>query len=189
MNTSNSEQILDNLSTAVMVFDDQFRLRYLNQAGEVMLAHSARHACGRSVHELVTNAGALEEQLAAAITSGNVIVQRGCELELPGTPALRVNCTFTPVFEANGETTVQVELRQVDHQLRVEQDELLINQQQATRILVRGLAHGRARRWLGDAHGEERARMRSLAEIFATAVIAAYYDMNEWERELDDLGT
>ncbi|NNJ93353.1 MAG: PAS domain-containing sensor histidine kinase, partial [Halobacteria archaeon] len=62
-------------------------------------------------------------------------------LELPDAPSLHVNCTFTPVFEQNGETTVQVELRQADHQMRLEQDELLISQQQATRVLVRGLAH------------------------------------------------
>ncbi|MGB5261099.1 MAG: nitrogen regulation protein NR(II) [Gammaproteobacteria bacterium] len=135
------EQVLDNLGTAVMVFDARLRLRYLNQAGEVLLAHSARHACDRSVHELVANAELLEESLAKAITSGQVIVQRGCQLELHDATMLRVNCTFTPVTESDGETGVQLEMRQIDHQLRLEQDELLINQQQATRVLVRGLAH------------------------------------------------
>lgn len=141
VNNINCKQVLDNLSTAVMVFDARLRLRYLNQAGEVMLAHSARHACDRSVHELVTNASMLEENLARTITTGQVIVQRGCQLDLHDAATLRVNCTYTPVIEADGEVTVQVELRQVDHQLRLEQDEDLINQQQATRVLVRGLAH------------------------------------------------
>lgn len=141
VNNLNYEQVLENLSTAVMVFDTRFRLRYINQAGEVLLAHSARHACDRSVHELIANAELLEEHLATTITSGQVIVQRGCLLELPDAPSLHVNCTFTPVFEPNGETTVQVEMRQVDHQMRLQQDELLISQQQATRVLVRGLAH------------------------------------------------
>jgi two-component system nitrogen regulation sensor histidine kinase GlnL len=135
------EMVLDNLSTAVMVFDDQFRLRYINQAGEVMLAHSARHACDRSVHELVANSELLEEPLAKAITSGQVIVQRGCQLELPDALPLRLNCTFTPVFDENVGTHVLIEMRQIEHQMRVAQDELLINQQQATRLLVRGLAH------------------------------------------------
>jgi len=141
VNNINREQVLDNLSTAVMVFDTRLRLRYINQAGEVLLSHSARHACDRSVHELIANSGVLEEHLATTITTGQVIVQRGCLLELPDAPSLHVNCTFTPVIEPDGETTVQVELRQVDHQMRLEQDELLISQQQATRVLVRGLAH------------------------------------------------
>jgi two-component system nitrogen regulation sensor histidine kinase GlnL len=136
-----AERILDNLSTAVLVFDESLRLVYLNHAGEVMIAHSARHACGRSVHELVANADVLVEHLARAFTGNQVISKRGCLLALPDAPDLRVNCTFTPVSEAHTVQTVQVELRQVDHHLRVQQDEALINQQQATHALVRGLAH------------------------------------------------
>jgi two-component system nitrogen regulation sensor histidine kinase GlnL len=136
-----AERVLDNLSTTVLVFDAQFRLIFINQAGEVMLAHSARHACGRLIHELVVNAEALVEQLASAFTTQQVISKRGCQLQLPDAPDLRVNCTFTPVIENGEVTTVQVELRQIDHQLRVEQEELLITQQEATRALVRGLAH------------------------------------------------
>jgi len=43
-------RLLENMGTAVLVFDVRMQLTYLNHAGEVMLAHGARHACGRSVH-------------------------------------------------------------------------------------------------------------------------------------------
>ncbi|MGB5473610.1 MAG: histidine kinase dimerization/phospho-acceptor domain-containing protein, partial [Gammaproteobacteria bacterium] len=158
-----AERILDNLSTAVLVFDSQLRLVYLNQAGEIMLAHSARYACGRSVHELVTNAGMLVDQLAGAITRQQVISKRGCLLELPDTPHLRVNCTFTPLIEAGIGTLVQLELRQVDHQLRVEQDELLINQQQAAHALVRGLAH-EIKNPLGGLRGAAQLLEREISD-------------------------
>lgn len=158
-----AERVLDNLSTAVLVFDSQLFLAYLNQAGEIMLAHSARYACGRSVHELVTNAGMLVDHLAGAITRQQVISKRGCLLELPDAPDLRVNCTFTPVIEANRGTFVQLELRQVDHQLRVEQDELLINQQQATHALVRGLAH-EIKNPLGGLRGAAQLLEREIAD-------------------------
>ena len=134
-------QILDSLGTAVLVFDPQLRLTYINQAGEMMLAHSARHACGKSVHELVVNADMLQEQLARAITSEQVIAQHGCELQLPDAPHLRVNCTITPMNSTAGTSGVLLELRQIDHSLRIEQEEYLITQQQATHALVRGLAH------------------------------------------------
>jgi len=136
-----TDRVLDNLSTAVLVFDTDLRLIYLNQAGEVMLAHSARHACGRSIHELVQNAEVLVDQLAGAITTQQVISMRGCQLDFPGAPSVRVNCTFTPVVESGETVSVQIELRQVDHHMRIEQEELLISQQQATKSLVRGLAH------------------------------------------------
>ena len=125
----------------MLVFDPRFRLLWINQAGEVMLARSARHVCGRAVHELVVNADALVEQLASAFTTQQVISKRGCQLQLTDGQELQVNCTFTPVVEDGEATSVQVELRQIDHLLRVEQEELLITQQEANRALVRGLAH------------------------------------------------
>jgi two-component system nitrogen regulation sensor histidine kinase GlnL len=161
--TVTSERVLDHLSTAVLVFDAQLRLGYINQAGEVMLAHSARHSCGRSVHELVVNAESLVEQITATITSGQVAVHRGCWLQLPDAPDLRVNCTFTPFVDAAGNTGVLVELRQIDHQLRLEQDELLINQQQATHALVRGLAH-EIKNPLGGLRGAAQLLEREISD-------------------------
>jgi len=134
-------RLLDNMGTAVLVFDADLKLRYLNQAGEVMFAHSARHACGRSVHELIRNSDVLADQLVAIIASEEVVSHRGCLLELPDAPDLRVNCTFTFFTDDNGQPSVLVELRQVDYHLRIEQEEHLITQQQATHELVRGLAH------------------------------------------------
>jgi len=136
-----AEQIVDYLSTAVLVFNTQLQLVFINSAGEMMFAHSSRYLCGRSVHELLKNSEAMVERLAAAITSEQIVIQRGCLLELPDANDLRVNCTFTPISDAEDVSSVLVELRQIDHHLRIEQEEHLINQQQATHALVRGLAH------------------------------------------------
>lgn len=158
-----AERVLDNLGTAVLVFDNDLRLVYLNQAGEIMLAHSARFARGRSIHELVANSAVVVDQLADAITGQQVITKRGCLLELPDAPDLRVNCTFTPVTEAGIGPCVLLELCQVDHQLRVEQDELLINQQQAAHALVRGLAH-EIKNPLGGLRGAAQLLEREISD-------------------------
>jgi two-component system nitrogen regulation sensor histidine kinase GlnL len=79
--------------------------------------------------------------LSATLTSGEVVSQRGCLLELPDAADLRVNCTFTPILDSGFMSGVLVELIQIDHQMRIEQEELLIEQQQATQALLRGLAH------------------------------------------------
>ena len=136
-----AERILGHMATAVMVFDTQLRLVYINLAGEIMLAKSARHACGHTVYELVANAEEMVEQLASAITTQQVISQRACHLELPDMQSLRVNCTFTPMQGSDGVDNILVEIRQIDRQLRIEQEEMLISQRQATHALVRGLAH------------------------------------------------
>jgi len=134
-------RLLDNMGTAVLVFDADMQLRYLNQAGEVMFAHSARHACGRSVRELVRNSDVLADQLLATIASEEMMSHRGCLLELPDAPDLRVNCIFTFITDDNGQPCVLVELRQIDYHLRIEQEEHLITQQQATHVVNRPVLH------------------------------------------------
>ena len=139
--TTTADRLLDHLATAVLVFDADLRLRYINHAGEVLLEHSRRSAFGRKVEELFLNALMVEDQLTMALHGDQVIVHRGCSLHLPAHEPLLVNCTATPVSWSDGSNSVMLEMRKVKHHLRIEHDEVLINQQQAVRDLVRGLAH------------------------------------------------
>ena len=159
----NADLILENMGTAVLVFDARSRLTTINQAGEIMLAHSARHVCGRPVHELILNAEVMNEQIAGTLASGQVVMQRGCLLELPAAANLRVNCTFTPITDSAGHPQVLVELRQIDHHLRIEQEERLITQQQATHELLRGLAH-EIKNPLGGLRGAAQLLEREISD-------------------------
>jgi two-component system nitrogen regulation sensor histidine kinase GlnL len=136
-----AEQILDHLSTGILVFDTQLKLVAINTAGEILLGQSARLAHGRTPMELLTNGLQMADQLQRAITSGDMILNRGCRLDLPHSQIQRVNCTATPLSGPEGVTGVIAELRTVDHHLRIEQEEQLMTQQEASRALVRGLAH------------------------------------------------
>ncbi len=136
-----SESLLDYLSTSVLVFDRDFRLRYINPAGEVMFAQSHRHAHGKAINELFANPGQLTTELGSVLASGQVVSQHGCRLELTNGLAVVVNCTHTPVSLSGGLSGIMLEMQKVDHQLRVEQEEQLIAQQEATHSLLRGLAH------------------------------------------------
>jgi len=156
-------RILDSMATAVLVFDAQSRLTSINQAGEVMLAHSARHVHGRTVHELVLNAEVMIAQIASTLSTGQTVTQRGCLLELPDAPDLRVNCTFTPITDRTGNPQVLIELRRIDHHLRIEQEERLITQQQAMHELLRGLAH-EIKNPLGGLRGAAQLLEREISD-------------------------
>jgi len=156
-------QILDQMGTAVLVFDGRYRLTTINQAGEIMLAHSARHVCGRPLQELVLNAEVMIEQITSTLNSEQVVTQRGCLLELPDAPDLRVNCTFSPITDTAGHPHVLVELHQIDHHLRIEQEERLITQQQATHELLRGLAH-EIKNPLGGLRGAAQLLEREISD-------------------------
>ncbi len=133
--------LLEHLSTSVLVFGTDYRLRYINPAGEILFGQSNRHACGKTIGELFSDAGRVTEQLDDALTSGRVLNQRGCCLELTSGVSLVVNCTHTPVSLPGGLNGIMLELRKVDHHIRVDQEEQLLAQQEAARAVLRGLAH------------------------------------------------
>ena len=131
--------IIDNLSTAVLLFDTDLRLSYINPAGEMLFGGSARQVLGRKVGELFSCAErAAALHLEEARESGNPLTEREISLDLPG-GEVTVDCTVAPLREPAG--AILVELQQVDRQLRIFREEQLAKQHRATRDLVRGLAH------------------------------------------------
>lgn len=157
------DKILDNLSTAVLVFDRHLKLSYINPAGEQLFAHSARHASNRSLHELIYNSETMARQLTAAMQTGESFTQRGYQLELPELGKISVNCTVTPVTDGTTTSAAMMELRQIDHHMRIEQEEHLITQQEATRELLRGLAH-EIKNPLGGLRGSAQLLERELTD-------------------------
>jgi two-component system nitrogen regulation sensor histidine kinase GlnL len=159
-----SERLLEYLSTAVLLFDEALRLRYMNPAGEALLAQSMRHACGKSIHELFSNSASLTESLTGTLETREVVMHLGCHLDLPnGQASLVVNCTHTPISLPGGFSGVMLELRKVDHLMRIEQDEQLRIQQQATHALLRGLAH-EIKNPLGGLRGAAQLLDREVAD-------------------------
>lgn len=137
------KMILDNQSTAVLLFDEALNVRYLNNAGEILLGISARIALGQSAARLLRCPGAegLASYLQLALHSDLPIVKREAPLILSDGRKSIVDCTLTSMLDEQSNTCVLAEVRQVDLQLRLTREEQLINQNDATRELVRGLAH------------------------------------------------
>ena len=158
-----AETILEHMGTAVLVFDDQYRLKSINQSGEAMLAHSARYLCGRELSQVFENAELVRVSLNSTLENEQTVSQHGCLLQLPDASDLRVNCTFTSIRDKAGEAFVLLEMRQIDHHLRIEQEEVLIMQQQATHELLRGLAH-EIKNPLGGLRGAAQLLERQISE-------------------------
>ncbi len=136
-------QILDHLSTAVMLLDGDLRLRYINSAGEVLFAASARHLVGQQASALIhCEGGRVRSNLRHALDSGQPFTEREIQLALPDGREITVDCTVLPLrVPEEGGSRLLVEVQQVDRQLRINREEQLILQHQATRDVVRRLAH------------------------------------------------
>jgi len=135
-------RILDNLATAVILFDRELRVRYLNPSAEMLLAASARHVIGHQVESLLQCPGGMvAKHLTQAMHLGQPLTEREIHLSLMDGRQITVDCTVIPVNDWDGDDGGLAELQQVDRQLRMNREEQLLNQQSVTRDLIRGMAH------------------------------------------------
>ena len=154
-------KVFENLSTTVMLLGEDLRIRCLNPAGEVLLELSNRQVVGRPFVELVGSTRLTTEFFAEALETGHPFTDRELSLVMPGARPVTVDCTVTPLIESGHATSLLVEMQQVDRHLRITREEALLNQQQATRTLVRGLAH-EGKNPLGGLRGAAQLLEREL---------------------------
>lgn len=136
--------VLENLATAIILFDESLRISYVNPAAEMLLASSSRHLVGQEANSvLVCSADHVdsEDHISNVIKSSKPLTEREIKLSFPGNREVTVDCTVIPLSELDGAQGVLLELQQVDRQLRISREEHLISGQQASRDVVRGLAH------------------------------------------------
>lgn len=135
------KKILDHLNEAILLFNKDMLLTYINPAGEILLADSAKHLLGNTAHRLFKNSQSLMiDDLMQRLLLHEPLVDRELILERLN-QSITVNLSATPLLE-NGELhEVLIELQQVDRHLRITKEEQLLAQQNTSRMLVRGLAH------------------------------------------------
>jgi len=135
------KRILDHLNTATLLFNRDLTLNYVNTAGEILLADSARHLVGINAIELFKFSDqALIINLQQCLTMAEPLVDRELVLERMG-QSFTVNLSATPLMINDKVSEVLVELQRVDNHLRISKEEQLLSQQNTARLLVRGLAH------------------------------------------------
>lgn len=135
------KKILDHLNEAILLFDKDLLLTYINPAGEILLADSAKHLLGSPAHKLFKTSHPLVfDDLLQRLHLHEPLVDRELILERLN-QSITVNLSATPLQE-NGELNeILIELQQVDRHLRITKEEQLLAQQNTSRMLVRGLAH------------------------------------------------
>lgn len=133
-------QILDGLSTAVISLDARLNVLQLNSTAESVFGVSRRYAVGESIVQSIPQMAPHADRLREALRAGTGFVERELRLRKPGEAPLTVDCTVTPVLLGR-DIGLLVEILPLDRHLRISRDELLLAQQQASRELIRNLAH------------------------------------------------
>lgn len=133
---------LDYLASAVILMDAERRVRYANSAAQNLLVTTVGAIMDRPLHEVVTYSAILDSALENAVSNGWGYTGQNVEVRRDNGEVLHLNCTVTPVYCKDAvDIRLLLELHPIDQQLKVSREERLIEQQQASRELIRNLAH------------------------------------------------
>ncbi len=135
------EEVLDGLNMAVIVVDDGLRVQSLNSACESLFGVSRRLALGAPLSDAVAHFAVHELRLRKCLETTSGFIERETELRRNGDPPVTVDWTVTP-YAINGRRPgLLMEVLPLDRQLRISRDEAMAAQYDASRELIRGLAH------------------------------------------------
>lgn len=170
---------LDLLSTATLLLDAQRVVRYANPAAENLFAVSQRQLIGQSAAQLLGTSAGLDQAFTNALE--NRWSYTGHNLVAPspqhGGPKLHLDCTVTPIESDarldTGDVRLLLECRPIDQQLKVAREERLAEQQQASRELIRNLAH-EIKNPLGGIRGSAQLLEHELSALENAADLCEY---------------
>ena len=138
----NSFPGLDFLALTVLLLDAGLVVRYVNPAGENLLAVSLRSVAGKPLSAMCTCSAILQGALDNALNNNWGYTGQDIELKRGDGEVLHINCTVTPLRPEQAEgVRLLLELQPIEHQLAATREEHLIEQQKASRELIRNLAH------------------------------------------------
>jgi len=133
---------LDLLASAVLLIDEGLLVRYVNPAGENLLAVSNRSVAGKALKHLCTVSSTLQSALDNGLANNWGYTGQNIQLKRADGETLHLNCTVTPLRpDIAAGVRLLLELQPIEHHLAATREEKLIEQQQASRELIRNLAH------------------------------------------------
>lgn len=132
--------ISDTLNTAIIVLDKSLLIMHMNAAAENLLGQSRQRILRKPYFSLFGDKQ-VKEHLQFVLDNKEPQALRGCHLNGLNHEKIAVDCVANPLLNARKLIGVVLELHRIDHQLRIAREEQLLAQQEATQILVRGLAH------------------------------------------------
>ena len=135
-------QILDNLSTAVLVLDTGLRLEFISPAAQALLELSESRGVGVHLDELFPGQLDFIQRQHEEHLGDGPYTNRGVSLSTSGCHDVMVDCTVSPLYREDRDVSgILLEMHPVDRIRRINRDEGMMASQENTRALMRGLAH------------------------------------------------
>jgi two-component system nitrogen regulation sensor histidine kinase GlnL len=131
---------LDALATAVVYLGPDLTIRYANPAAENLFKFSSRNIVGQALAAVFPNDTLLSTAIHQAAERNCSYLQHELHLATAAQEKFEVSCTVTPA-EVDGFEGYLLEFSEFHQQLRIAREERLLDQTEASRWLIRNLAH------------------------------------------------
>ena len=159
--TMSTDRLLDNLYTAVLVFDEDLRLTDINNAGETLFFISRGKMYGHSAHEMLAASHKLLENIERTRATKQPRMEWGIDLDFPDSKSVCVDCIVTPMIEGDACKEVVLELINADSRIRALRESNLSYLHDTARKSLSGIAH-EIKNPLGGLHGAAQLLEREL---------------------------
>jgi two-component system, NtrC family, nitrogen regulation sensor histidine kinase GlnL len=160
-----AQELLDALSTGVIVLGDELRILSINSAAQSMLGMSLNQVRGRPLAELLHVPDELHETLMRALVSSEPYAQREVALRArvgPGEERI-ADVSATPLEAPPPAHRLLVEVSDATQRHRISRETALLNQLGGSRLMVRQLAH-EIKNPLGGLRGAAQLLERQLKD-------------------------
>ena len=152
------QQVFEHQTSSILVISPGLDVLKLNPAAEALFGVSGQQCIGEPLADLFADPEDVFTKLTSAISLERSFTHRQQSLVLRDGTRLIVDLTVVPM-----EDDLLIEVQPLDRLLRINEDDRLINAQETTHELVRGLAH-EVKNPLGGIRGAAQLLERTLID-------------------------
>lgn len=179
-----ADKLLDNITTAIIVLDQQFVIRHTNNAGSVLLGQNTKRLCGAKFFSLFRHFSVAMEKFDRVLSEQIGFTNAEVHAILADSRPVLLELKCTSVVQQD-QVFALIECQQIDQQKRIIQESQNENQHQAARHLVRGLAH-EIKNPLGGIRGAAQLLQKQLPSKDLTEFTAVIIEQSDRLQNLVD---
>ncbi len=159
--TTSLQTVLDNLHSAVLVINQSLLVECMNPSAEHLFHISTKRAINRSIKELIPTDYELLDRLERSLISGHPYTVYDFTLHSHTGEEINVDYSVAPITYKPEGKYLLLEFTRLGRFMKISKEETLLHQHDATRSLLRGLAH-EIKNPLGGIRGSAQLLEREL---------------------------